>query len=836
MPVRSRHRRPTRPAATAGALLLAALLGLAACDTPAEQAEAHYRRALALLAEGDGTRAALEFRNVLRIDDGHAAARLAYAGLLRDRGDPGAALDQLTRLVEVDPKNLAGQRELATLALEVGDLDTAAVAAAEATAIDPSDPEARAVKATLDFRKGGAARAAAVAMAEAVVAEAPGSVPAQMVLVADRLAAGAPAAALARIDAALVHAPGDEGLHLARLATLDVLGDDAGTGAELARMAGLFPDNAAVRAALVDWHLGRDDPDAAEAVLRQAAGDGEAGGDPAPALTLVRFLNEVRGPAAARTELDRLAAAAADPTPFARARAALDFAAGDTGAAIAAMRRLVAEAPASDAGRDLEAGLAGMLAETGAVAEAGTLLETVLAGDRDHVGALKLRARLALDADRPEAAVQDLRAALAQAPGDAGALTLMALAYERQGARELAGEQLARAVEASDRAPAESLRYAAFLMQEDRAGPAEAVVVDALRRAPEDPELLAMLGEIHLARRDWARAGQVAALLAAAEDPAAQAAGAGIETRRLAGEGRGDATLALLEARAGDGSDAAALAALVRARVAAGDAAGARDDLDRVLARDPENPAARLLLAGLDAAAGDAAAAEAGYRALVAEAPGFPPAWAAWAGFLAATGRGAAAAAALDQGLAANPGEPELMVARAGIAEAAGDRDGAIALYEALYTRDPGDPVVANNLASLIAATRADPESLERAFGIARRLRGSEVPPFQDTYGWILHLRGDSAQALDYLGPAAAALPGNAEVQFHRAEAEFALERWEAAKASYDRALAAAAAGSPLPAAETARSRLAAIAATPAPSHSATHGQDTDPKAKSGSH
>ena len=59
-------------------------------------------------------------------------------------------------------------------------------------------------------------------------------------------------------------------------------------------------------------------------------------------------------------------------------------------------------------------------------------------------------------------------------------------------------------------------------------------------------------------------------------------------------------------------------------------------------------------------------------------------------------------------------------------------------------------------------------------------------------------------------------MPGNAEVQFHRAEAEFALERFAAARASYDRALAAAAAGSPLPAAETARSRLAAIAALPA--------------------
>jgi tetratricopeptide (TPR) repeat protein len=802
----SRHRRPVP-------LLLAALLALVACDTPAEQAEEHYRRALALVAEGDEARAALEFRNVFRLDEGHAAARLAYAGLLGDRGDTAAALDQLRRLVEQDPKHLEGQRTLAAMALAAGDVDTGALAAAEAYALAPDDPQARALKATIDFRKGGAARTAAVAMAAEVVAETPGSVPAQMVLVADRLAAGAPAEALARIDAALAHVPADEGLHLARLATLDALGDADGTGAQLERMAGLFPENAAVRAALVEWHLGRGDPAAAEAVLRKAAA--AAPSDPAPALTLVRFLDEVRGAGAARAELDRLADAADDPVPYVRARAALDFAAGDREGAIAAMRGLVDAAAPSDATRDLETGLAGMLAETGAAEEAAALVEAVLAEDRDHVAALKLRAKLALDADRPEAAVQDLRAALAQAPDDAEALTVMALAYERQGARELAGEQLARAVEASDRAPAESLRHAAFLMQEGRTGPAEAVLVDALREAPDHPELLAMLGEVHLARRDFARAGQVARLLEASDDPAAREMAAALEARRLAAEGRTDERLALLEALAGDG-DEGAMAALVRARLEAGDAAGARAYLDGVLAAAPDDPAARLLMAGVEAAEGDLAAAEAGFRALVAEAPGFAPAWAAWAGFLADAGRGAEAAAALDRGLAANPGDADLMFARAGLAEAAGDREGAIALYEALYARDRGAPVVANNLASLIASSRPDPQSLERAFGIARRLRGSEVPPFQDTYGWILHLKGDSAQALDYLVPAAESLPGNAEVQFHRAEAEFALGRFAAARASYDRALAAAATGSPLPAAATARSRLAAIAAMPA--------------------
>ena len=108
-----------------------------------------------------------------------------------------------------------------------------------------------------------------------------------------------------------------------------------------------------------------------------------------------------------------------------------------------------------------------MLAETGDAEGAEALLAGVLAADPAHVAALKLHAKMAIDADRPETAVEDMRTALAQAPRDPEIMTIMALAHERQGSRELAGERLALAVEYSDKAPAESLRYARFLMQDD---------------------------------------------------------------------------------------------------------------------------------------------------------------------------------------------------------------------------------------------------------------------------------------------------------------------------------------------------------------------------------
>lgn len=839
---------------------LALLLVLAACEPAEKQAEAHYQRALALLAEGDTARAAVEFRNVFRLDGDHHAARLAYARLLARDGDREKAMGQYLRLAEQDPGNLEGQRELATLALDMGDQETAAFHAAQALSLAPTDPEARALRATLDWRQGTTAdRARAVAEAEAVATEAPQVVTAQLLLVTARLAAGDAEGALARADAALAAqpappppapgpaagitlphpGPGPEALHLARLAALERLaeasGDQAPVGAALQDMAARFPDNAAVADALVAWHLRTGDPAGAEALLRATADAvPDIATTPGPALRLGSFLLQVRGPAAARDELE-VRAAAAGPTgsaPFRRAIAGIDFAAGRQAEAIATLRDLLKDAEPSDATRELQMTLAEMLAASGTGgAEAATLVDTILAGDPGQEGALKLRARMAMAGDQPEAAIRDLRTALSGAPGDAEALTLLAFAHAREGARDLMGESLARAVEVSDRAPAPSARYAGFLLQDGRSGPAEGVVIDALRRAPADPDLLMLLGQINLSRQDWPRAAQISERLqalaeAGAGDPqaAARAAAlaAALEARSLAGRGRTEEALARLVPPPGALLDVATAGGILQALAATGKADQAAAWLDARLAAQPGDAAARLLRAELALTTGDTAAAETGIAAAIAAAPARPEPYAAQFRFLAAAGRPEAAAAALAAGLAAVPpteARPLLML-RAGLREAVGDREGAIADYRMIRAADLAtalsggadaeeDPLLVNNLASLLA-TGGTTEEREAAAGLARQLRGSPVPQYRDTLGTILLARGDAAAGLVELEPAAAALPGNGVVQLHRAEALRALGRTTEAREAYARALAATAPPLSPAEAEAARAAMAA--------------------------
>ena len=123
--------------------------------------------------------------------------------------------------------------------------------------------------------------------------------------------------------------------------------------------------------------------------------------------------------------------------------------------------------------------------------------------------------------------------------------------------------------------------------------------------------------------------------------------------------------------------------------------------------------------------------------------------------------------AALAEGLEVLPEGLNLLWAQASFLEQRGEYEAAIAIYEIMYERAPEQPVIANNLASLISTYRDDPESLERAYAVARRLRGADFGPFQDTYGWIAYRRGEYQDALDHLEPAAAALADDPLVQFH---------------------------------------------------------------------
>lgn len=789
------------------ALALGAVLLLAACDSAEERKQGHLESGLALMEAGEPQKAFLELTNAVRIDDGFLPAHAALGRLHLGEGREGAAVPHLLRVIEAQPDDLEARLDLAEAFLELREpagVLTHAEAALEAA---PEDARALSLAAGAMLLQGDVEGARG--RAERALEIDPGQPLARLVAVAERLRAGAPEAALALLDAAPEGSEEDDvGFELVRIQVLESMENREGVGETLLRLAARLPEDEGVRLALARWHMQADPPDldAAEAELRALADMTET---PAARLQVVNFLGRTRGIEAARAELQGLidGASGEAAATYQMAMANAELALGEREAALARLEAMAA-AEGDDDGADA-ARLMLVRAldpeDPATPARRVALIEEVLERDSTNVEALALRAELALSEDRAADAILDLRAALDAAPRRPALLELLARAHEREGDDALAAEQRAAAVQASGVAPGPSLRYASQLTRMNRLDSAEAVLIDALRAGGvRDRRLLTALAELRLRRQDWDGVLEATRALEEldAESPSALSGGMASDLLRAAalfGEGRVEETLELLRANWRDRGTPADLEAMVRALNASGRDEEARAALDAAIAKDPANVAALGLLAQLQAGAGELTEAEATLRAGLEASPDAARLSRLLSELLSVQGRFDEAAVVLEAGLEAAPEDPGLRFDKALRLESLGEAERAIALYEALYEQDPDNIVVANNLAAMLSDHRTDEASLERAAQVARRLRGSPVAAFQDTYGWTLYLTGEASQAVSVLRESAPRLAGNAIAQFHLGMAYAAIDQGPLAREQLARALELSQAGSLLP-------------------------------------
>lgn len=803
---------------TATALALVATL--AACESSEERAEGHFQSALSLLEEGDVDRAIIEFRNVFDLNGAHREARETYARLMRDTGRAREATSQYLRLVEQYPEDLEGRVALSEMAFARQDWDEFERHTMAAVELAPEDPAVAALAAARDYRdaalaEDGPARDAAFARILALVAEQPENPLLLQLEIDGHVRNTALSDALDAIARALALNPENRQLYNSRISILAQLQDFEALEAELRDMVTRFPEDDTVKQTLIRFYMSRQQEDQAEAFLREIADPNAE--DSGLYLSLLQFIGQVRGAEAMMAELDQVIPQATDPALYQAMRAGIVFRRGDRTEAIADMEAILETAEASDQTRRIKVDLARMLMQTGNEVGARRLVEEILSEDASQVDALSMRAAWQIDGDETDAAIGSLRAALDQDPQNVRAMTLMSQAYIRAGNRDLARDFLSLAVEASGEAPTESVRYAQFLNEEGRHAPAEQILIASLRNARGNPGLLTELGRTYLLLDDMPRLRQTVETLKGLGTPEADQVAAGLETSLIERERGTEAAIRFLE-NASDGWDnqLTATTAVIRARLISGDNDAALASAREALAQDPDDPERRYMMAATQAAVGDLSGAEAGYRALVQDYADRPRIWLELIRTLGAQGKQDEVPALVTAGLAANPGALDLLWVRAGNLESAGDIEGAIAIYEEMYEQNTSSVVVANNLASLLATYREDPDSLARAAAVAQRLRDANVPAFQDTWGWITFRQGHPERALAALEAAAAGLPQDPLVQYHLGRTYEALNRAAEARAQYERMLELTGPDSTLAQAADAQTRLEALPQAPA--------------------
>ncbi|MEI4473718.1 tetratricopeptide repeat protein [Frigidibacter sp. MR17.24] len=797
--------------------LLVATLLVSGCKTDEERAAGFLQSANELLAAGDTDRAMIELRNVFRYDGTNREARETYARLLTERGEIADAYSQYLRLIEQNPNDLDLRLRVAEMALKSGNWDEFQRHTAAAEGIEPRNPAVRALVLARDYREAvqrrdAAKRSSIADSARVMLASFPDLQVARRIVIDETLAGPRPLDALPEVEEALTREPAAYELNLLKFRLQVQAGDLEASGAQIRAMYERWPENAQVRGLMVAWLRETGDTAGAEAFLRRIAGpdDGAVDGH----LMLVQFLRQTGGDAAALAELDRLIAANGATEAgrtYVSTRAGMVFDQGDRDGAIAQLQSTLEGAEPSQVTDRTRVMLARMLLATGDRVGARAQVEQVLGHDSGQIDALKLRGRMLIDEDKPGDAIISLRQAQGQAAGDPEIPTLLAEAHFRAGDAELGGQMLAQAVSASGNAAAESLRYASYLLQDGRTNAASGVLAQARRVTPDDVRLIGLQANIALQASDWTTAAQLLEQLRRIDTPQAQDTARRLQAALLTGQNRFDESIDFLRGLVTQNDNSAqSVAQVLQAQIQAGRTDEARSYLDGLLADKPDDRDLRLLSGTLDALRGENEAAERALRKLNDETPGNEQVIRILFGVLQSQGRADEAAEVLAAGLAANPTSRRLRWIQAGEFERTGKIEEAIGLYEQLYAENSDDVVIANNLASMITGYRDDPESLERGYTIARRLRTLNHPAYQDTYGWIIYRRGDVRGALTYLEAAARGRSNDPLIQYHLAVVYDALKRPADAAPHLRRALEIAG-DSALPQMEAAREMLARI-------------------------
>jgi cellulose synthase operon protein C len=769
------------------ALLALAALLVSGCSSPEERAKSYYEHGLKLFAEHDNARAAIEFRNAVKLEKGLLPAWQRLAEIDELNKQWGDLIPILRTVVDLAPNDGAAKLKLANLLIRGGSLDEALNLVNAADDADNRNAEVLALKALILFKLNDAG--GAIHEAQAALAVDPGQASASIVLAADRLARGDSKGALQFLDSDAVAHSQDIGVDLFKLKIFEQTQDLPKAESVLRKLVDLYPDEPAFQKQLVKLYVFQHRPDDAEKEERVIAAakpnDSEAG------LELVQLLYSIKGPAAARQELESRIGAGGEVFPYQIALAKLALVQGKFTDSVSLLESLIKTASSPDRLLIAQVNLAEMYLGRKRIDAAEALVSDILRKDSRNTTGLKLRASIRMERGELEPAINVLRQALNDQPRSIELMLLLATAYERSGSIELAEKQFADATKTSNFDPKVGLNYVAFLQRRGNSPRAEDVLTELDSRWPQNIQILSALAQVRLSRQNWVGAQEVAEVIRRTGQT--QGIADEILGASLIGRNKFDESIVVFK----NAYDAAPLAAqpmysLVRAYVGAKQTDRAVAFLQTVLKANPSNAAALVLLGGiqLDNNAPDQALKS--FQTAIQVQPEDAAGYRALANYYVSRKNDEEALNVIQRGIKVQPDNDTLHLTLAGLLERKENYEGAIVEFEFLLNKAPGSLVVLNNLASLLADHRSDKASLDRAQLLAASLRQSPVPQFKDTLGWVTYLRGDYKAAVPLLEEAAGAISNGALAHYHLGMSYIAIGETEKASVQLKMALSQA--------------------------------------------
>ncbi len=778
----------TRHTAAVFVALLVVTVSLTACGGAQSRFAAHMKRGQSYFAQGDYTKASIEFRNALQIEPKNVAARLAAGHAAEKLQKPRDAYGLYQSVVDSQPDNVRARQDLARLLVYSGAADPALKVIEPGLAKHPDDPGLLTLRAAARVQMKN--RDGALADVEHALKIEPNNEDAIQVRAGLYKQTGDIAAARALVESAVAKSPKSVTLHNMLVDLALTAHDEAQAEHQLEELIKLAPQDPGYRFRLAMLYSRLQKLDEAQRVLEGAVAalpqKDEA------KLALVDFLASRRTPAQAQQALRNFVAKNPDDYALRMGLGALLLHSGSIKEATQTYNEVVSRDGTGPNGLAARDRLADIAAAQGHTDDALKLIAEVLQKDPRDNDALARRASIELSRSDPAAAIGDLRAVLRDHPQSVPVQKMMAQAYVANGQPALAEQLLHATVEEAPGDPTVRVQLAQVLVQAQRIDEAITVLEEAVRRAPTDVPARVELIRAYLGKQDFAAAHT------AAEDLKTMrpefAAGPYLAGMAAAGQNKADEAQKEFEHALSLAPNAVdALVALARLDVARGHVDKAIELVKGHAQESNANAAVVNLLGELYMSQSNLSTATDTFSRAITMAPKW---WLPYrnlgvAKSLAKDHKGAIAT--YESGLKIDPYEPQLVTELALLYEGDGRVDDAIAIYETSYKHNPHVQPVANNLAMLLVTYKKDRASLDKARDLTADFTSSTDGKLLDTNGWVHVKRGEYAQALPVLGRAVDRAPSAHEIRYHLGMAELYLGQTDRARADLETALAGSA-------------------------------------------
>lgn len=743
---------------TAAAFLL---IFLSACESPEEKAQSFLERGDALYGDGNYPKAELEYRNAIQINQQLESAWLGRAKIAEKQRNWQQALPLLNRVLDLNPNNVEANITLGKIYLAGQQTDKALEISDLTLELAPDDANVRTLKAAVLFSLGdavGAVRESLLALKFD-----PDNVGALLVLATERMTKNDYTGAIGFVSRGLSIEKDNTSLLLLKIAALNGQGKMSEIIATYHKLIHIHPENKSYRLAIASIYISEERLDQAEQVFR--AYEEENPGDLEAKFDVVRFLRQFKGPEQGLSQLHSYIKMSPELFDLQFGLADWYVGAEDLENASTVLRKVITDEANSPIGLRAKNRLAELASIQGDKDVQEKLILEILEIDPRNMDALVSRARIAIQHEEVESAINDLRSVLLNDPNSVPALTLLARTHLGLDRIEFAKDYYLKAVRVAPENTQIALEYSRLLLNLGEMDAAESTLTNIIARDSSNAQALAFLAQVKLSKKQWLEAQQLADRYRAVGG--AEAVSKSLNGLAYQGQRDYDKSIAAFkEVHRISPREVRPLLALIQTYLKAGRRDKAVNFLESVLDADKNNVNAYLLLGRLFYAENNHAAAKDTFRSAIKANPNIVSSYTTLAAVLLGDDEFEAVESLLNDGLIANPNDLTLSMSLAELYEIKSDSTAAIGVYERILKDTPETEVAINNLAALLTK-ETDPVSWQRAMELASRFQDSDVPFFKDTLGWIHYKLEQYQDALKLLEPTAELLPTNPEIKYH---------------------------------------------------------------------